>query len=78
VFTSHLSELCDVCVVAGFVQFIQKDIADTNGQQVDSSLRLLMQLISKYNTQKVYIAVIIISELIMSFKGNKCCELIAK
>jgi len=55
VFPSHLSELCDVCVVAGFVQFIQKDIADTNGQQVDSSLRLLMQLISKYNTQKVYI-----------------------
>lgn len=42
--------------IAGFVQFIQKEICDTNTQQcqqLDSSLRLLMQLISKYNTQKV-------------------------
>ncbi|XP_052278154.1 protein furry-like isoform X3 [Dreissena polymorpha] len=39
-------------VVRGFVQFIQKEISDTNVQQLDSALRLLMQLISKYNTQK--------------------------
>lgn len=36
------------CVTAGFVQFIQKEIVDTNFQQLDSSLRLLMQLVSKY------------------------------
>ncbi|KAL4229825.1 hypothetical protein ACF0H5_010217 [Mactra antiquata] len=42
-------------VVRGFVQFIQKDICDTNTQQLqqlDSALRLLMQLITKYNMQK--------------------------
>ncbi|XP_053400043.1 protein furry-like isoform X2 [Mercenaria mercenaria] len=42
-------------VVRGFVQFIQKEISDTNiqqSQQLDSALRLLMQLISKYNIQK--------------------------
>lgn len=58
--TANLSVCCSPCwshvpppLFSGFVQFIQKDIADTNNQLVDSSIRLLMTLVSKYNTQKV-------------------------
>ncbi|WAQ97896.1 FRYL-like protein [Mya arenaria] len=44
------SEVWKEHVIRGFVQFIQREISDTNVQQLDSSLRLLMQLVSKYTT----------------------------
>ncbi|KAL3879804.1 hypothetical protein ACJMK2_032086 [Sinanodonta woodiana] len=46
----HESDKWKEHVVRGYVQFVQKDISDTNTQQLDGSLRMLMQLLSKFNS----------------------------
>ncbi|XP_021378295.1 protein furry-like isoform X2 [Mizuhopecten yessoensis] len=40
-------------VVKGFVQFVQRDISDTNTQLLDGALRLLMQLLVQWKTNIV-------------------------